>query len=144
MIVADATASEILAWGVLGMGLSLVMRPAPEWSTALAGFGLLAAIAAGSLLLAHFGIAALGLLAVFGFLCESVFTILHALRLQVGRTGGVALTASGVAAAVIGLALLWNWPEIAGSGLELILCLNFLILAAALSVVGISTWRDAA
>ena len=121
-----ALAAALFAWGVIGMGFAVSMRPAPEWSTAIAGFGALAAIAAVFILFLDLSIEWLALLSILGFLCEGVFSATYGLRLQAnGQRGATLLLTSGGVALILGLVVLWVWPEMRGRLLELLLGLDF-------------------
>lgn len=128
-------ATAIVLWGLSGIALSLTMRPAPEWGLAAAGFALLVLIGLGLAASPGRATEALALLAIFGLLCEGVFSILYAARLHAESPGSLWLFLSGVAALVIGFAVLWGWPAIEGSLLGLLLGLNFLTTGLSLLLV---------
>lgn len=139
--VEPASGAIILGWGVLGMVLSFDMRPAPEWRIALAGFTVLALIAGILVAVPGIGIEALLLLAIFGLLCEGVFTILYAARLQAGNGRGFWLVFSGATALVLGIAVLLVWPDSATRLLDAVLCVDFLTTGLALLLIARATLR---
>jgi uncharacterized membrane protein HdeD (DUF308 family) len=140
---ASALAAILLVWAVTGIVLSLRMRPAPEWSTAATAFGAMAMIAAALLLAGEVDIEWLTLLAVFGLLCEGVFSAIHGLRLQACRhNGGTACLLNGGMALALGLLVLWPWPDTAGRFLEFVLALDFGKLGLTLLLIALADRRQ--
>jgi len=131
----------MLAWGGLGLGSALVMRPFPEYRPTAAGFGVLALLGLGFVVFpGHSGTALQTMILVAAFLVAGIAEIFFALRLSRDIRCWPWLAASGGVALVMGFIVLICWPDLPTGVLGLLSGLNFLSTALALAMLRRSRW----
>lgn len=125
-------ASELLIawmltlWGAVGIWFAWEMRPAREWRFAAAAFGLTCVLGLAFLLFPGVGIAALTMVTMVVFLMEGIVSILLGLRMSARLGNWGWLIFSGACSLIVGLIILFGWPETATWTLGLLLGVNFL------------------
>ncbi|MCB1349443.1 MAG: DUF308 domain-containing protein [Paracoccaceae bacterium] len=129
-------AAAMVFWGALGLWMSFTLRAFPERNFSAVAFGLLASLGIVFLALPTLGIEVLTMLVVAGFLAEGIVSIAYGLRVSARLRGWRWMVASGIAALVIGLIVLYGWPDTATWLLGLLLGINFLSTGIALLALG--------
>lgn len=136
LVAATFVAAAMLFWGGLGLWMSFALRPFPEWRFSAGVFGPLAALGVIFFAIPKIGIEVLTMLAVTGFLAEGVVSVVYGLRISERTRGWGWMVASGVASLIVGLIVLFGWPETATWLLGLLLGINFLTTGIALLALG--------
>ena len=119
-------ASMLTIWGAVGLWFAAAIRPAPEWRTGAAAFGLLFLLGLALVLFPVAGIEALTVLMLLGFLMEGILSILFALRASDRVANWGWLVFSGLCSFAAGIVVLFGWPWTASWTLGLMMGLNFL------------------
>lgn len=135
-------AGLLLFWGAAGIGLGLSLRPAPEWRITTAIFTGILALGGIFLLYPADGVQTMTMLLVALFLLEGVASTVMALSLRQSLPNWSMMLLSGLAAIVVGLLIMANWPLSATWTLGLMAGLNFLSTGVALAAIGLSLTKD--
>lgn len=123
-------------WGAAGLWFAWEMRSVREWRYAATAFGITLLLGLAFLLFPGIGIATLTIVMMVVFLVEGIVSILLGLRMSAGLRNWGWMVFSGLCSLIVGVIILFGWPETAVWALGLLLGVNFLTNGLALIMLG--------
>lgn len=123
-------------WGAVGLWFAWEMRPAKEWRYGAVAFGITLLLGLVFLLFPGVGVETLTMIMILVFLMEGVVTILLGLRISGHQQNWGWMVFSGICSLIVGIIILFGWPETAVWTLGLLLGINFLTTGISLFMLG--------